>query len=146
VIRLNGEHFGWIGELDRRVTDAIDLQDSVTIAEVDVHLLERLFEPTRTYTPLPRFPLISRDLNFVLPEAVSWSELSQTATSAAGSLLQSLSFGGQYRGKQIDADRKSYVVTCRFLAPDRTLTAEEVDEAVQRIVATCEQKLSAKLR
>lgn len=145
-LAINGKPLGWVGELDRKVIDAIDLQDSATIAEIDVYLLETLFEANRSYTPIPRFPVISRDLNFVLPESVTWTDLSATVRNAGGSLLQDVSFSGQYRGKQIDAERKSYVVTCRFLATDRTLTAEEVEASVRQILAACESTLSAKLR
>jgi phenylalanyl-tRNA synthetase beta chain len=114
--------------------------------ELRLHLAEELFEASRTYTPLPRFPSVSRDLNFVLPESISWAQLSETVSRSAGSLLLGTSFGGQYRGRQIDADRKSYLITCRFMAPDRTLTADEVDSVVQRIITDCESQLSSKLR
>ena len=66
--------------------------------------------------------------------------------AAGGELLQDVSFSGQYRGKGIDTDKKSYLITCRFLAPDRTLTAEEVEAAVQNILAACQEKLEATLR
>lgn len=145
-IRLNGQPWGWIGELNRDVLDRMDLQDAVTIAELRLHLMEELFEAARTFAPLPRFPSVSRDLNFVMPESITWAELSETVSRSAGILLHGTTFGGQYRGKQIDPDRKSYLITCRFMAPDRTLTADEVDSAVQRIIAECESQLSATLR
>jgi len=145
-ICLNGSLWGWIGELNREVLDQMDLQDAVTVAELRVPLIETLYEQFRTFTPLPRFPAVSRDLNFVLPESVTWAELAATVSRSAGTLLQGTTFGGQYRGKQIDADRKSYLITCRFMAPDRTLTADEVDTVVQQVIRECESQLSAKLR
>ncbi len=145
-VLLNGKPWGWMGELHRDVLDKCDLQDAVTMAEVRLPIVEELFEPSKSYTPIPRFPSISRDLNFVLPEAVSWEQLAGTVSESAGSLLLGTSFGGQYRGKQIEADRKSYVITCKFMAADRTLTTEEVDTVVQQVIAACEQKLTAKLR
>lgn len=145
-LSLNGKPFGWLGQLDRKVTDKIDLQDDVCIAELNANLLEELFESERTYAPLPKFPAVSRDLNFVLAESVTWAELAETVASTSDELLHEVSFSGQYRGKGIDADKKSYLVTCRFLSPDRTLTAEEVEAAVQKILAVCEEKLDAKLR
>lgn len=145
-VLLNGQPWGWMGELHRDVLDKCDLQDAVTMAEVRLPIVEELFEPSRSYTPIPRFPSISRDLNFVLPESVSWEQLAGTVSESAGSLLLGTSFGGQYRGKQIEADRKSYVITCRFMATDRTLTTEEVESVVQKVIAACEQKLTARLR
>jgi phenylalanyl-tRNA synthetase beta chain len=145
-ICLNNQPWGWVGELNRQVLDQMDLQDAVTVVELRLPLIEGLYEQFRTFTPLPRFPSVSRDLNFVLPESVTWAELSATVASSAGTLLQGTTFGGQYRGKQIDADRKSYLITCRFMAPDRTLTADEVDSVVQTVIRECESQLSAKLR
>jgi phenylalanyl-tRNA synthetase beta chain len=137
---------GYIGELDRSVGDQLDLQSGVSVAEIDAMLLEKLYEPSRTSNPPPRFPGISRDLNFVLSESVVWSELSDVAQEAGGILLQDVCFGGQYRGSQIAAGSKSYVLSARFQAMDRTLTAEEVDAAVGNIVTACQEKLEAKLR
>jgi len=145
-VSLNGKHWGWLGELNRDVLDRSDLQDAVCVAELRLPLVEELFESRRSYAPLPRFPSISRDLNFVLPESISWAQLSETVSEAAGSLLLGTSFGGQYRGKQIDPDRKSYLITCRFMATDRTLTTEEVDAVVKKVIADCETQLTAKLR
>lgn len=146
AVSLNGKLWGWLGELSRDVLDRSDLQDAVSVAELRLPLIEELFEARRSYAPLPRFPSISRDLNFVLPESVSWAQLSETVSRSAGTLLLGTSFGGQYRGKQIDADRKSYLITCRFMASDRTLTTEEVDTVVKKVIASCETQLSAKLR
>ncbi len=146
IVSLNGTLWGWMGELSRNALDESDLQDSVSVAELRLPLIEELFEAARTYQPLPRFPSISRDLNFVLPESVSWVQLSEAVKDSAGALLQGTSFGGQYRGKQIDPDHKSYLITCRFMASDRTLTAEEIDNVVKNVIAACESQLSAKLR
>ena len=146
TVSLNGKPWGWLGELSREVLDQSDLQDAVCVAELRLPLIEQLFEVRRSYTPLPRFPSISRDLNFVIPESISWAQLSETVSKSAGSLLLGTSFGGQYRGKQIDADHKSYLITCRFMAADRTLTTEEVDAVVKNVIASCETQLTAKLR
>lgn len=145
-LQINGKLLGWIGELSREVLNTSELHDQVCIAELRVPLLEELFQPSRSFTPLPRFPAVSRDLNFVLPEHVSWSELNQTVRQNAGPLLAETAFAGIYRGKQIAADHKSCVITCRFQSPERTLTAEEVDDSVRRIIAACESSLAASLR
>ena len=146
ALALNGQPFGWIGELDRAVTDQLDLHDAVSVAELNANLLEDLFEVSRSYVPLPRFPSVLRDLNFVMRESVTWAQLADVVSAAGSELLQGVSFSGQYRGAGIDSGMKSYVVSCRFLASDRTLTAEEVEAAVQNIVSACEEKLEAKLR
>jgi phenylalanyl-tRNA synthetase beta chain len=145
-ITLNHKPLGWIAELNRSVLDGMELQDAAVAAEIDIHLLEECFEGTRTCAPLPRFPSMSRDLNFVLPESTAWSALVHAVRDSGGAWLQQITFGGQYRGSQIGANRKSYIVTCRFAAEDRTLKTDEVDAAVADIVQTCESQLTASLR
>jgi phenylalanyl-tRNA synthetase beta chain len=145
-ILLNDEVCGWLGELDREVSDKLDLRDAVTVAEFDVAAIEAAAELTPTYTLLPQFPAMDRDLNFMLDDSVAWSQLDDVVREAAGPLLETISFGGQYRGKQIPASKKSYIVRITYRAPDRTLTTEEVDAAVQGVVTACESKLGASQR
>ena len=143
---LDGTPCGWLGELTREATDPVDLRDAVTIVELDLATVEAAVETTRRFEELPRFPAIERDLNFVLDEHVSWDDLESIVRDNAGPLLDSVSFGGQYRGQQIPADKKSYVVTIGYRSDERTLTNEEIEEAQARVVASCETGLGASLR
>ncbi len=143
---LDGTACGWLGELTREATDPLDLRDAVTIVELDLATVENAVETTRRFEELPRFPAIERDLNFVLDEHVCWDDLESIVRDNAGPLLDSVSFGGQYRGQQIPADKKSYVVTIGYRSDERTLTNEEIEEAQARVVASCETGLGASLR
>ena len=145
-VSLNGEVWGWFGELDRSVTDQLDLRDVCQVAEVNLRVLEKIANLTPDFTELPKFPGMTRDLNFVLDESVTWTEVETAVTTAAGPLLESVNFASQYRGKQLDADKKSYVLTMNFRAADRTLTGEEVDAAQQAVIAACESHVGAQLR
>lgn len=143
---LDGKHWGWLGELDSAVAEELRLRDAVTVAELDLALLESLADLTPQFTALPQFPAITRDLNFVLEEDITWQALEDTARKAAGSLLDSISFGGQYRGQQIPADKKSYLITLGYRSPERTLTTEEVDQAQKAVIEACQKQHGAVLR
>lgn len=145
-IVLEGRRLGVLGELDRNVADHLDLRDAVTVAEVDLAVLEQSAELIPTFVPLPQYPPIQRDLNFVLDESVTWDDLSRVVLKAAGPLLESVDFGGQYRGRQIGPGQKSYLVELTYRAPDRTLTNEEVETAQASVVEACRGKLKAALR
>ncbi len=145
-VLLNGQSLGWLGELSRDVTDKLDLRDSVIAAELDLATLEASPNLVPTFAELPRYPSISRDLNFVLDETITWDALSEVVRAAAGPSLDALTFGSQYRGQQIPANKKSYVLTVSFRAADRTLTSDEVDAAVKSVIEACSAKLSAALR
>jgi phenylalanyl-tRNA synthetase beta chain len=144
---LVGEtRLGWLGEISDAVRQSLDLHDPVTAVEIDLAVLDAIAEFAPAHRPLPEFPSIERDLNFVLDEGVSWQALEDVIRAAAGPLLESVAFASQYRGQQIAADKKSYVARLHYRAPDRTLTGHEVDAAQQNVVAACAAKLTAALR
>jgi phenylalanyl-tRNA synthetase beta chain len=143
---LNGARWGWLGELDARITKAFDLSGSVCVAELDLERLERDAALVPKVRPLPQFQGVTRDLNFVLDEPVEWTRLAEAVRNSAGPLLEGISFGGQYRGRQIPDGKKSYLASLTFRAPDRTLTSDEVDAAVQNVIDACRAQLNAALR
>ncbi len=145
-VLLNGEPWGCFGELDRSVTDQLDLRDACTVAEVGLVLLEDSANLRPQFEELPKFQRVTRDLNFVLDDAVTWGDVEQTVTTAAGPLFETIDFSGQYRGKQLPAGRKSYLLTINYRSNERTLTSEEVEAAQQTVIAACESKIGAQLR
>lgn len=145
-VSLNGRRWGWVGELDHKLTDAFDLSGAVCAAELDLELLERHAELVPKVRPLPQYQGVTRDLNFVLDEPLEWSRLAKAVRDSAGPLLEAVAFGGQYRGKQIPEDKKSYLVSMTFRSSERTLTSEEVDAAVQNVIQQCGAQLGAALR
>ncbi len=143
---LNGQSWGLIGEIDRAVSDRIDLRDAVVAAELRVSVLEEQANLLPQYRDIAKYPAIARDLNFVFGETVTWHQVDEVVRESAGPLLDDIRFAGQYRGKQIPAGKKSYVVTLQYRSPDRTLTNEEVDGVQSAVIAACEKKLDATLR
>ena len=144
-VLLEGTPWGWLGELDRSVTDQLDLRDAVSVAELDLAVLESHANLVPKFRELPTHQASVRDLNFVLDEPVTWSAVEETVRRAGGPLLEAVLFGGQYRGKQIPEGKKSYVVTLAYRS-DRTLTSEEIEAAQQAVIAACTSQLSATLR
>ncbi|MBX3437079.1 MAG: phenylalanine--tRNA ligase subunit beta [Planctomycetaceae bacterium] len=145
-VLLNGQPWGWAGQLDRKVTDRLDLRDEVTAVEVRLSPLLSLVERAPQFVPLPQFPAIERDVNFVLDDAVSWDQLERTVAASAGPLLDSVRFVDQYRGQQIPVGKKSYVLSIAYRSPARTLTSDEVDAAQMAVVSACSEKLGAMQR
>ncbi len=147
-LRLDDRPLGWIGTLARSVQDSrlLELRDQATITELDFALLLEVAQLFRSAKPIPSFPAIERDLNFVLDEDTQWEALDSIARSAAGDQLERTTFVDQFRGKQLGPEKKSYVIRLVFRAKDRTLTSDEVDAHVREVVAMCERELKATLR
>ena len=147
-LSLGGEPWGWLGEGDERSLSANpwNLRRPVTLAELDLAPLERFCEFVPQVTPPPQFPAVERDLNFVLDEATPWAALAAAARGAGGPLLTGTAFADSYRGSKLPAGKKSYVARLTFRSADRTLTGEEVDEAVSAVVDAAAAAIGAELR
>lgn len=145
---LDGQPLGWIGRLNRAVQESrlLELRDEVTVAELDFARLMSTAHLIPAYRPVPVYPAVERDLNFVLDEEVPWSEVERAAASAAGANLERAEFLSQYRGQQLGPEKKSYVIRLLFRSPERTLMSDEVDAAVKNVVTACERELKATLR
>jgi phenylalanyl-tRNA synthetase beta chain len=124
----------------------LKLRDPASVLEVDFTQLVDVAAQERKQQPIPEFPSVSRDFNFVIDESVAWDDLARTVREAAGALLEEVSFVDQYQGKQIPAGKKSYVLSLTYRAPDRTLTGTEIDAAQGAVLAAVQKSFAATQR
>ena len=73
-------------------------------------------------------------------------ELNETVVGTAGSTLESVDYLDTFRGGNLPEDIQSVHFSMVFRHPERTLTGEEVEQAVKWVVQACEGRFSAKLR
>lgn len=96
--------------------------------------------------PLPRFPAVDRDLSLIVEEKVSWADITAAVKSKAPVELEDICFSGIYRGKPIEAGKKSVTVSLRFRDEDGTLRHETVDGFEAEILGELKSSLNAELR
>ncbi len=147
-LSLNGKPWGVLGEIHRDAPHLRDLKlrEPATVAEFDLQPLIDHAVLVAEAQPLPENPAVTRDLNLVLDEPVTWASLEATVRGAAGPHLEGVRFVDQYRGKHIPAGKKSYVFSMALRAADRTLTSEEIDAVQARVLKACESGLGGALR
>ena len=101
--------------------------------------------PEKTYTPLPKFPAVTRDLALLCQDAVPVRVLEKAIIAGAGSLLESIKLFDVYKGEQIDADKKSVAFSIVLRSKDSTLTEEQTGAVMKKIMQELE-KAGASLR
>lgn len=97
--------------------------------EINMDLLEAFESRTNYFEALPLFPHVFQDLSILVDEEVSWQEI----RSAVSNLAEDVSFIDEYRGKQIEKGKKSVTLRLELAAEDKTLTNEEIEEAMSKI-------------
>ena len=114
--------------------DAFEADAPVTAFELALAPLVRGASDAKPFTDVPRFPAVELDVAIVVPEDVTAERIEQSIVSAGGKLLDSVRLFDVYRGKGVAQGKKSMAFELAYRAPDRTLTAEEVESAHERLV------------
>jgi phenylalanyl-tRNA synthetase beta chain len=145
-LRLGEAHLGYLGEVDASRRAALDLRGGCSAAELEFDLLQHRSELIPKARPIPTFPAIARDLSLVVPIDLPWAELAEAVDQAAGPRLESLTYFDSFRGGSIPEGLHSLHFGLRFRHPDRTLTSEEAEAAIQAVIAACAARFGATLR
>ena len=144
-ITANGKELAVIGEVHPDVLENYGIGTKVWAAQIDFDLLYSIKNTLRLYTPLPRFPAMTRDLAFVCDKSVPVALLEKNISAAAGQYLESIELFDVYEGERIGSDKKSVAFSLTLRAPDRTLTDEEANAAVNSAIEAL-AKIGATLR
>lgn len=146
-IILNDSPAGYLSCASRGALQHYGLETGVCFAEVCLGMLIDLYPPAHRVVPLPAFPSIDRDLSLVVSETVSWTMCEAAVREAAPThCLEAIDFIGTYRGKPLDAGKKSITLRFRFRDSQRTLRNEELDEPMAQIMTSARAKLGALVR
>jgi phenylalanyl-tRNA synthetase beta chain len=139
-----GKEVGWIGELHPALVRELGFNSAPIMFEV--HFGDALAVRTARYAEVSRFPQVRRDIAIVVDESVSLSALRERVTFTGSSLLRDLRVFDVYRGTGVENGRKSVALGLIFQDISRTLTDEDVDQAVASIVADLHANLDARIR
>ena len=145
-VSMGGVDLGCFGQIHPLVARSYGIDGEIFAAELNFTALLSLQLPEKTYTPLPKYPAVTRDIAVVCDEAVTVAALSDCIRAAGGKLLRSVELFDIYRGKGIASGSKSAAFRLTLRADDRTLTDADVDGVVSAVLAALEKELNAKLR
>jgi phenylalanyl-tRNA synthetase beta chain len=146
---LDGKKIGLLGQLHPGVTRKLGANAPVLAAEFDLAIWRMLVSRDRTTSPLAKFPGSARDIAFTAPLSLPYGEVRAAIESLKEPLLESIGLFDLFtdpKGEKIPADKKSLAVSLSFRSPERTLTAEEVNAATDRIKAALRAKSGIEFR
>ena len=145
-VSMDGEVLGYIGQIHPLVAANYSMDCEVYCAEISFTKLMAHLLPDATYTPLPKYPAVSRDLSFVCDEAITVAQAEQTITSAAGKLLRSVKLFDIYRGANLGEGKKSLAFSLELRADDRTLTDADTEPVISKVLEALSSQCGAVLR
>ena len=143
---IDGTEVGVIGQVHPIVAKNYGIDVEVYCAEINFTKLLALQLPDATYTPLPKYPTVARDLALICDEAVTVAQAEDVMTAAAGKLLRDIRLFDIYRGTGVPEGKKSMAFSLLLRADDRTLTDTDSEGVVSKVLAAVQEKLGATLR
>ena len=141
VISVNNDIIGVIGKIHPKVE-----KDDVYVLEIDLDRLLSKRVGKMKYKEISKFPNIKKDLSIVVDKKISAQEIGMKIKKLAGSLLESSEVFDVYTGTGIEEDKKSISFALTFGKGDRTLTDDEINEVMDKIIAGLEKDIKAELR
>ena len=126
---------GEMGQCHPDVLDKWGIKQPVYMAELGFAAIDAVRERKKTFSPLPRFPLVNRDLAVVVDEDAEASFYAGIIAGAQQALTVSdIRLFDVYKGTGVAEGKKSLAFTFSFRAEDHTLTEEEIRTAFEAVI------------
>ena len=143
----SGKSLGVLGILQKTVSKKFDIPLEVYYAELDWNtLMKEHLKTAVTYSDIPKFPIVRRDLALLVNQNVSFAEIEKIAYQTDKKLLKEVNLFDVYEGKNLPEGKKSYAVSFTLLDEEKTLNDKQIESIMSRIQKNLEEKLSATLR
>ena len=137
---------GVFGQLHPLAAKNYGVDEALYCAELSFEKLLSVRGAEPEYTPLPKFPAVTRDIAVVCPDTLPAAVLLDTIRSAGGRYLESARLFDVYTGAPIPEGFKSMAFSLKLRAPDMTLTDEHADEAVAAVLKALHEQHGASIR
>jgi len=144
VLMIDGREAAHLGRVDPRLLAAYDLRLPTYLCNIYLDGFPDYKQPR--YKPPSKFPSTYRDLALIVSPSVDAAEIERTIASTLGGLCNSVRVFDEYRGPQVGDERKSLAVRVVLQKFDATITDEEADAAITRVLAVLRDELGASIR
>ena len=134
VIMRDGKALGILGEIHPEVQEKYGIGVKTYVAKLNIPELMESAAGKITYQPLPKFPATTRDLSVICDDEIPVAELEKAIKGAVGKILEKVTLFDVYKGKQIEDGKKSVSYSISMRSHDGTLTDEQADGAMKRVL------------
>ena len=145
-VYLDDDYVGFLGQLHPQVAADYDLDRATYFAELDLEVILAADRPELLQQPIAKFPSSTRDLALLVQEDQPHADLVHLIQSQGGPYLVSVDLFDQYAGDNIEDGKQSLAYHLVFQDPERTLTDDEIDQAMSQIQSALETVAGLEIR
>lgn len=143
-ILLNNKKIGIVGIINKKILNIYDISQPLGIIELNLNKLYEEYKKEKFYQPIPKFPAILRDLSIVVREYINSDQIEKEIFDAVGNILEDIELFDIYMDIKEGYKGLSYHLI--FRNPEKTLSSEEVNEIMDKIVKRLKSKFDIEIR
>ena len=144
-ILVSGVAVGGLTEIAPNYQNKLGIDSRVAVSEIDLEKLLLLVTGKFTYEKLPEFPVITRDIAFVVDKNIVHAEIVAKLKSA-DSLIKNVELFDVFSGKNIAENKKSMAYHIVYRSDEKTLESREVDLIQEKIIKLLTDSFGAEVR
>ncbi|NCO74759.1 MAG: phenylalanine--tRNA ligase subunit beta [Cyanobacteria bacterium] len=147
---LNKTKIGIFGQIHPQLRQEKDLPDSVYVFELKLEpliaYLSQKYLKTPTFKPYSSYPSVARDLAFFASSNLTVAEITNAMRKAGGKTLVDVTLFDEYKGQNVEENKRSLAFNLVYKSPDGTLKDSDVDPIHNKIRDTLTKQFAVELR
>ncbi len=140
------EEIAKLGKVKVALLKEFSIRQEIFYAELNTPLLFQSANPKLVIQEVAKFPEVRRDLSLVIDKQISFDEIRNLIYSTEKRLIRNITAFDVYEGDKIAEGKKAYALGFTLQDETKTLTDEEIDRTMQRLMKAFEEKLGALIR
>ncbi len=145
-ILAGSKEIGRIGKVKNNLVKEAGVKREVFFADLSTDLLFKSANPKFVVQDVPKFPEVRRDLSLVLNSQVKFEEIEALARNTEQRLIKEIIAFDVYEGEKIEQGKKAYALGFTLQDENKTLTDEEIDKTMTKLMSAFEGKMGAIIR
>jgi len=140
------KEIGKLGKVKTALIKDFGIKQEIFYADLSTALLFKSANPKFVVQEVPKFPEVRRDLSLVLDKQVTFDEIRELVLNTEKKLIKEIIAFDVYEGDKIPAGKKAYALGFTLLDENKTLTDEEIEKVMTRLMGAFEGKMGAVIR
>lgn len=145
TLNVNNQLVGFIGQLHPSFEKELDLKETY-VFDINLEAIFSAYQSVPTYTQIPKYPSVARDIAFILDENVHAGDIKEVIQEIGAPLVKRVEIFDVYQGENVEEGKKSIAYSLLYQHPEKTLKDDEVEESYQKIIQAVNDKFNAYVR
>jgi phenylalanyl-tRNA synthetase beta chain len=145
--RYNKVLIAQIGYVNKKLLKAQDINADVFYGDLQwTAVLKAICDLKVSYTPLPKYPEVRRDLALLIDREVKFSTIKELAFRTERQILRNVNIFDVYQGEKLPEGKKSYAVSFILRDDEKTLNDKQIEKVMNRLISVYEREVDATIR